>query len=349
MLGLLRLAEYRGNGDGAEREKHTLLERAIALATPLAEKGDPDGLFVLGTITVHFDEYRGPVRPDFRGALRQLERAAEAGHTEAVSALGRFLVGGHPERLRSPREGARWLEQAVAREEPRACFALAKLHKEGNREARVEKNPYRAKQLFECAAAQGQAEAAHELAESSRNDVERRRWLERASALGHSYARDKLTHLQINGYGGPRDEAAALANLREIMAGRPDGADLAWIAHAIARQRDSSREALDLARAAVEQAMKIRDPHLWVDKLALVHLRLGDAPRAEALLRAELARRGDPTDIDTIRYRTVLGETLVVLGRPQEARAQWERALGPAGDSITGMELRYRLSTLERK
>jgi len=176
-----------------------------------------------------------------------------------------------------------------------------------------------------------------------------RRWYQRAADLGHSYSRQKLTFMLIDGWGGPRDESAALANLRRIMADRPDGADLAWIAYTIARNRESSREALLLALAAVEAAMKIRDPELWVEKLALVHLRLGDAARAEALLRAELARRGDPDNIDVIRHRDILGEALVALGRIPEAREQWRRALGPAAGGITELELRYRLAELDRR
>jgi TPR repeat protein len=347
VIGMYRLWQFRFlTGSRETRETAAAL---AAHAEQLAAGNDPDGLFVSGEMLTYGHELLLPVRIDPPEGVRRLRRAAEQGHAEAASALGRFLVSGYPERLRSPREGVRWLEQAAVRFDHDACFALAGLYFDGNGSARITANPPRAMQLYRCAAEQGHAEASYQLGYRSSDKVEERRWYRRAAELGHGHARFMLAFLLIDGRGGPRDERAALDILRRIVEEKRDAAEMNQIGGAIVRHRESSREALELVVTAVKAAMKQRDPELWVDTLALAHLRLGDAARAEALLRAELKRRGDPDNIDAVKYRVALGQVLVALGRAAEARQQWERALIPLKGSITEIEIRYRLSQLDRK
>lgn len=347
VIGLYRLWQFRFLIAGQEtRETANAL---AALAEQLASGNDPDGLFVSGQMLTYGHELLLPVRIDPPEGVRRLRRAAELGQVDAASALGRFLTGGYPERLRSPREGVRWLEQAAARNDREACFALAKMRADGDTAARIVTDMPRAMQLYRCAADQGHAEASYQLGYKSYDKVEERHWYRRAAELGHGHARYMLALLLIEGRGGPRDEPAALEILRRIVEDKRDAAEMNQIGGAIVRHRESSRAALELVVTAVEAAMKQRSPVLWIDTLALAHLRLGDAARAEALLRAELTRRGDPDDIDAIKYRIALGQALVALGRVAEAREQWQRALIPAKGSITAIEIRYRLSELDRK
>ena len=344
--GLLLLSDLIADTDRAAARDFA--REALARAEPLVAGGDPDALYVSGILMIDPHASGHVSRIDSHEGMKRLRRAAELHQTDAMSTLGSRLVSGHPEGLRNPREGVRWLEQAAARADPVACFTLGQLTFKGHAPSGIAQNPPRAMQLFECAAGQGHAEAAYRMGAHSSERAQERYWFRKAMQAGHPHARFRLAIMLVEGKGGPRDEAEALALLDRIVAEKRDAAEIAQIAAAIVRHRDSSEAALRQALNAVEAAIALRDPHLWIDTLALAHLRLGDAARAEALLGAELARRGDPDNLDAVKYRVALGQALAALGRKDEARTQWRRARDVWMDGIVAVEIEQRLQELDR-
>ncbi|MBL8674993.1 MAG: hypothetical protein JNL07_08915 [Rhodospirillales bacterium] len=217
--------------------------------------------------------------------------------------------------------------------------------------ARASADSARARLLYHCAAEQGIAVAMHELADhylsgdgsdGALTDVAAaRQWYFRAFEAGYEHAAGPAGAMAAAGRGGPRDEAAAVAVLQQMIELKIfDAADLRNLAAALAEHPETGRGALEVARAAVEEAGKRRDAYLWVPALAWIHFRLGDGAKAEAMLRAGLARFGGADNMD---LRRTLGDVLHGLGRIAEARAEWQRALRGIEGTLGGLPLQRRL------
>ena len=352
--------------DGTRSRAQDLFAAAIRFAEPRLAQGDPDALFVTGAYTIGMPVVLGvsELRRDrVSEALARLRRAADAGHVPASALLGQL---GLTQRSLVPdlRETRRRLAFAAARNDRDACLALASLII-GTGGANAPEHPA-ALPLLHCAAEQGSAVAAHQLgniyADRSfaigpslarfaygpflRPDLAAaRRWYARAAALGHAGARFDLAIMLVRGEGGPHDEQGAIEALRAMIAGQADdAASLNQVAQAVVALPEAGRPLVEAARDAVESAMRRRNPEGWVDTLALAHLRLGEPARAEALLRAEIARRGDPDNIDIVRYRIALGDVLAAQRRMAEARAEWERVLPQVRGMITETPVRRRIA-----
>ncbi len=343
--GKFELAAFleRRRADGSESFEQ--FRSAFALASRKVAAGDLDALYVTGAMLIT-GEYAGGPRSDPVQGVERLRRAAEKGHVPAALHLGLGLL----ELRRRQPDGKTpdplpWLRQAAAHGEPAACAAL------------VTVDPARALGHYLCAATQGHGGAMYELAEIHHRgastlgvspDLQQARyWYARAVDVGHAQAAIPAARMALAGLGGPRDETAGVAILRKMMNHRlTDAAELRNVAAMVASQPAPSRAALEVALAAVEKAMSARNPELWLDTQAWILFRLGNAGRAEAILRAELARRGNPDNSDAVAYRRTLGDVLYGMGRTAEARAEWERALRPVAGYEGGQTIQRRLDLM---
>lgn len=126
---------------------------AVAIWTPLAEKGDPDAAFNLGQA---YRLGRG-VRRDLAKAKRWLELAARAGHIDGQTTLGLLLFDS------GDRDGAMpWLKRAAERGEPRAMLVYGTALFNGDA---VRRDPLAAYVFVSRAAAQGLEPAKRTLEE----------------------------------------------------------------------------------------------------------------------------------------------------------------------------------------
>jgi len=340
--GKSELAVFLERRRDAGSESFEQFRSASALASRKVAAGDLDALYVAGAMLIT-GEYSGGPRSDPGQGVDRLRRTAEKGHAPAALHLGLGLL---ELRRRQPdgktQDPLPWLRQATAHGEPAACAALAHA------------DPVHALGHYLCAATQGHVDAMYELAElyhgggnalGVRSDLHQARyWYLRAFDVGHARAATPAARMAFGGLGGPRDEATGIAILRKMMDHcLTEAAELRNLAAMVADQPAPSRAALDLALTAVEKAMSARNPELWLDTLAWIHFRLGNTGRAEAILRAELARRGDPDNGDAVAYRRTLGDVLYGLGRMAEARTEWERALRPVAGYEAGQIIQRRL------
>lgn len=139
--------------DGITAWQRSDYATAIAIWSPLAEKGDPDAAFNLG------QAYRlGRGTPvDLSKAKRWLEKAAQTGHLDSQTTLGLLLFDS------GDREAAMgWLKQSAERGEPRAMlvYGTALFNGDG-----VPRDPLNAYVYVSRAAAQGLGPAKTTLAE----------------------------------------------------------------------------------------------------------------------------------------------------------------------------------------
>jgi tetratricopeptide (TPR) repeat protein len=109
------------------------------------------------------------------------------------------------------------------------------------------------------------------------------------------------------------------SDLRHILAQDPDHADaLNALGYTLADRTDRFQE----ARALIEKALALKpDEPAIKDSMGWVLYRMGDPAAAEPYLRDALATVFDP------EIAAHLGEVLWALGRRDEARAIWDRAL----------------------
>ena len=129
--------------DGISAWQHADYASAVAIWTPLAEKGDADAAFNLGQA---YRLGRG-VPVDLSKAQSWLEKAAKAGHLDAQTTLGLLLFDS------GSRETAMgWLEKAAERGEPRAMLVYGTALFNGDGVAR---DPLMAYVYVSRAAAQG--------------------------------------------------------------------------------------------------------------------------------------------------------------------------------------------------
>ena len=139
--------------DGIQAWQRADYPAAVAIWTPLAEKGDSDAAFNIGQ--AHRLGRGVPV--DLAKAQHWLERAARAGHLDAQTTLGLLMFDA------GNRGGAmRWLKQAAERGEARAMlvYGTALFNGDG-----VPRDPLNAYVYVSRAAAQGLEPAKRTLAE----------------------------------------------------------------------------------------------------------------------------------------------------------------------------------------
>lgn len=129
--------------DGITAWQHADYASAVAVWTPLAEKGDADAAFNLGQA---YRLGRG-VPVDLSKAQTWLERAAKAGHLDAQTTLGLLLFDSG-----SRQAAMGWLEKAAERGEPRAMLVYGTALFNGDGVAR---DPLMAYVYVSRAAAQG--------------------------------------------------------------------------------------------------------------------------------------------------------------------------------------------------
>jgi tetratricopeptide (TPR) repeat protein len=108
-------------------------------------------------------------------------------------------------------------------------------------------------------------------------------------------------------------------DLRQILVNDPDHVDAL---NALGYTLADRTERLDEARSLIERAYQLRpDEPAILDSMGWVLFRLGDAEAAEPYLRKALEESFDP------EIAAHLGEVLWSLGKKDEARQVWERAL----------------------
>lgn len=138
---------------GIEAWQRSDYAAAVAIWTPLAEKGDADAAFNLGQA---YRLGRG-VPVNLATAKRWLEKAARADHTDAQTTLGLLLFDSGDRA-----EAMQWLEKAAERGEPRAMLVYGTALFNGDA---VKRDPLRAYAYVSRAAAQGLAPAKATLEE----------------------------------------------------------------------------------------------------------------------------------------------------------------------------------------
>lgn len=192
-------------------------ERALRMLRPLAEAGDAEAQYDLGTL--YCDGLA--VKRNYRQAAEWFSRAAEQGHLGAQFTLG-FLAyhgAGRGEEdgalARDPIAAARWLKPAARRDNPMAQYLLASLYRKGEG---VPKDDDKALSWALAAAEQGvpgaQYEAALLLGSQPRawaSWIEAYKWFLLAARRGYPGARQNLAILakRLNAAEIARAEAAA--------------------------------------------------------------------------------------------------------------------------------------------
>ena len=190
-LGLALLLHRQGH----EAASRPFFAQAAAAALPHA-------IFALGV----FAEQDG----DPRAAAAHYRTAAEAGHRDAQTRWGRFLMHGNGTEAR-PSEAETWLRRAALAGDPEAAATLGDHY---SRDGDLPANPIEAATWYLRAAEQGHAGAAYRYArglEAQGDLSEARAWLQRAADKNLPDAQAVLGEMLLHGRGGPADIKAALA------------------------------------------------------------------------------------------------------------------------------------------
>jgi uncharacterized protein len=95
-------------------------------------------------------------------ALQWFNRAADAGNVQAMLSLGGLYLVGSDAAPQNDQDAARWFQKAAGLKNPSAMYNLAGLYEEGRGVAR---DAGKARQLYQEAAALGNALAQRRLAE----------------------------------------------------------------------------------------------------------------------------------------------------------------------------------------
>jgi TPR repeat protein len=168
-----------GNGVAADRKA------AAEWLARAAEKQDPVAHYLLGRL---FEE-DGKVAA-IPKALRSYRIAAAAGHREAQFALASLLAGSALARDRS--EAAEWYGRAHEAGHGTAANRLGELYRD---EVGERQQLFRARELFQLAAEQGNVDAMYNLAQMQnqghggiRDTDMALQWYSRAAAAGHERA-----------------------------------------------------------------------------------------------------------------------------------------------------------------
>lgn len=151
---------------------------------------------------------------DTEKALGYLKKATVKGHAYAEWLIGKiYLEKGKKE------EGINWLKKAAEHENPLAQYTIGKLYLKGEE---VEKNPMKAKELFQKAAQQEHEYAQYYLGkmyllgeDTEQNIEEAVKWFEKASENGNQYAQYQLGKIYLTGINGNQNMKKALEWLKK--------------------------------------------------------------------------------------------------------------------------------------
>jgi TPR repeat protein len=139
-------------------------QKALQLARPLAEQGDPRAQFLLGRI---FLRGRG-VPTDENEAVKWLRRAADQGHAGAQFSLGNLYAEGKGVPQDNV-EAAKWYRAAADRGDPQAQYNLGLAYAKGEG---VEQDNVKAHMWFNIAASRFPSDSANRnLAISNREAI----------------------------------------------------------------------------------------------------------------------------------------------------------------------------------
>ena len=151
---------------------------------------------------------------DTEKALGYLKKATVKGHAYAEWLIGKiYLEKGKKE------EGINWLKKAAEHENPLAQYTIGKLYLKGEE---VEKNPMKAKELFQKAAQQEHEYAQYYLGkmyllgeDTGQNIEEAVKWFEKASENGNQYAQYQLGKIYLTGINGNHNMKKALESAEQ--------------------------------------------------------------------------------------------------------------------------------------
>ena len=151
---------------------------------------------------------------DTEKALGYLKKATVKGHAYAEWLIGKiYLEKGKKE------EGINWLKKAAEHENPLAQYTIGKLYLKGEE---VEKDPMKAKELFQKAAQQEHEYAQYYLGkmyllgeDTEQNIEEAVKWFEKASENGNQYAQYQLGKIYLTGINGNQNMKKALEWLKK--------------------------------------------------------------------------------------------------------------------------------------
>lgn len=188
-------------------------ERGIRLYEQEAENGNVLALFDLAEMGYMFYQGIG-TEQDTEKALGYLKKATVKGHAYAEWLIGKiYLEKGKKE------EGINWLKKAAEHENPLAQYTIGKLYLKGEE---VEKDPMKAKELFQKAAQQEHEYAQYYLGkmyllgeDTEQNIEEAVKWFEKASENGNQYAQYQLGKIYLTGINGNQNMKKALEWLKK--------------------------------------------------------------------------------------------------------------------------------------
>ena len=173
-----------------EQSSRRDVARALALATPFAEKGVLDAQFLVGRIYAsHLDP------PDVDRALSWYRKAAERGDADAQNNLGMLYLRGKGV-ARNAALGNQWIRRAAMQGNPTAQFNLG----------------------VACLYGEGLAQ----------DERQARYWFELAASQGYHHAWDELARMYGDGLGVPHNTVAAAA-LRMLAQRGADGGNRASV------------------------------------------------------------------------------------------------------------------------
>lgn len=189
--------------------------RALKVIKPLAEAGNPDAEYDLGTM---YSDGHGVPR-DPRHAEAWWEKAAKQGQPDAEFSLGFLLLYGAGEGPNAvaadPAAGLPWLEKAAAQGHASAEYFLGYLYWSGTV---VAADPEKALHYSLQAAEQGRADAEYQAGtilarqRGTQNAVEAYKWLELAARQnypGAAQGRDRLAAERLSADDLPKAKALA--------------------------------------------------------------------------------------------------------------------------------------------
>ncbi|MDR2946221.1 MAG: sel1 repeat family protein [Candidatus Adiutrix sp.] len=193
--------------------------KKMQVLTPMAEKGDAEAQYRLGTI------YHGR-RRDGPESLKWVKLAAEQGHVKAMSELGFMYRLGNGIVTQDFSESAKWYRLAAEQGDAEAQFSLGKLydtglfHDKGICPGRTTygcvQSKVKAVEWYRRAAEQGVVDAQYALGVMyqkgdgvERNKTEAVKWLWLAAKQKDSYAIATLTKMYLEGQLGAKNGAEA--------------------------------------------------------------------------------------------------------------------------------------------
>ncbi|MBW2293954.1 MAG: sel1 repeat family protein [Deltaproteobacteria bacterium] len=182
--------------------------------TERANRGDPGAQYRIATMWMTAE----PGKRDYAQALEWYTRAADAGHAQSQSALGRLLVNGFGLAEPDFEAGRRWLELAIEHGDSSAVYNLGMVYERGQG---VPVDLVRAISLFRRAADLGLLNAQNALGRAYESGMgvevdleEALRWYQSAAEQGFAVAQYTLGDIYQNGKGVERDAAEAVTWFR---------------------------------------------------------------------------------------------------------------------------------------